>query len=215
MAYGSINIKSGFYCRVLCSGKTINKSIAISFDDGPDATITPQILGILKDNDIKAAFFCIGQKAADNPDIIRKIDSEGHVIGNHSWSHSFCFDFLSTRRMVDELRKTQNVLAAIQGKKIRMFRPPYGVTNPSLARAAREMNYHLIGWNLRSNDMTQKDENKVLERLKNKIRPGDVILFHDTRENTLKILDSFIRYAKSMNYRFERIDRLLGIDAYE
>jgi peptidoglycan/xylan/chitin deacetylase (PgdA/CDA1 family) len=117
--------------------------------------------------------------------------------------------------MVAELRKTENALGQIQNRKTRLFRPPYGVTNPSIASAAREMNYHIVGWSLRSKDTVKKDENELLERLKKKVRPGDVILFHDTRGITLKILDCFIRYAKSRNYIFERPDRLLGIDAYE
>ena len=215
MAYGSINIKSSLYCNVLCSGDTKDKAIALTFDDGPDKEITPHILGILKSHNIKAAFFCIGHKAAENPELIQKIYDEGHIIGNHSWSHGYFFDLLSPGRMVAELRKTENALGQIQNRKTRLFRPPYGVTNPSIASAAREMNYHIVGWSLRSKDTVKKDENELLERLKKKVRPGDVILFHDTRGITLKILDCFIRYAKSRNYIFERPDRLLGIDAYE
>jgi peptidoglycan-N-acetylglucosamine deacetylase len=215
LAFGSINIKSGFYCQAICSAEIEKKVIALSFDDGPEITITPGILEILNCHDIKAVFFCIGNKAEKNPDLIKKINSEGHIIGSHTWSHGLLFDLLSSGKMVIELKKTEALLEKILNKKIRMFRPPYGVTNPPLARAIREMDYYIIGWSLRSNDTKIRDEEKLLERLKKRLRPGDIILFHDTKGNTLNVLDRFIRYAKAMNYSFERPDRLLGIEAYE
>ena len=214
LAYGSMNISSDYYCRVLCNANTDEKKIAVTFDDGPDKTVTPAILDVLKKHNVRAAFFTIGHKAKENPDLIRKIDGEGHIIGSHSYSHHFFFDLFGSQKMIIELQKTEAVLNQILNKKIRMFRPPYGVTNPPLARAVLEMNYHIIGWSLRSKDTVLQDD-RLFERLIKRVKPGDIIIFHDTKRYTPDVLDKFIIFAKENSYSFERADRLLNIEPYE
>jgi peptidoglycan/xylan/chitin deacetylase (PgdA/CDA1 family) len=215
LAYGSISIRSGYYCRVLCSAKVEKKLLALTFDDGPDIKRTPEILDILKKHNIKAAFFCIGKKAEENPGLIREIDQEGHAIGSHSYSHHFFFDLFTSGRMLKELQKTEDILNKILDKKIKMFRPPYGVTNPPLARALKRMNYHIIGWSLRSKDTIIKEENLLFERLVKRLKAGDIILFHDTESKSVRVLGKFIKFAKANNYSFERPDKILNIEAYE
>lgn len=214
LAYGSINISSDYYCRVLCFADTNEKKIALTFDDGPDKTVTPLILDVLKKYDVKAAFFTIGHKAEQNPDLIIKIDDEGHIIGSHSYSHHFFFDLFGSQKMIIELQKTESVLNQILNKKIRMFRPPYGVTNPPLARALKKMKYHIIGWSLRSKDTVLRDD-RLFERLIKGVKPGDIIIFHDTKAHTAEVLDKFIIFARENNFSFERADRLLKIEPYE
>jgi len=214
LAYGSMSISSNYYCRVLCHVKTDEKKIAVTFDDGPDNAVTPVILEILKRHNIRAAFFAIGQKAEENPGLIRKIDIEGHVIGSHSYTHHFWFDLFGSKKMITDLQKTESVLNQILNKKIRMFRPPYGVTNPPLARVLKKMKYHIIGWSLRSKD-TVLQRDRLFERLTKRVKPGDIIIFHDTKENTPAVLDKFIIFAKENNFSFERADRLLKIEPYE
>ncbi len=213
LAYGSINIRSGYYCRVLCSSENMKNMIALTFDDGPDKTVTPEILEILKRHNVKAAFFCIGHKALENPDLIMKIDQQDHIVGNHSYSHHFFFDLFSPAKMVSELQKTENILNNIIHKKIMLFRPPYGVTNPPLAKAVKKMDYKIIGWSLRSKD-TIISGDKLFDRLTKRLKSGDIIIFHDTNAGTVKILDKFINFAKENNYCFERPDILLGIKPY-
>jgi len=215
LTYGSINIRSGFYCKVLCSADMEKKIIALTFDDGPDNVITPGVLDILKKHNVKAAFFCVGYKAERNSDLISKMDLEGHVIGNHSYSHHFFFDLFCSGKMIEELQKTENILEKTLNKKIMMFRPLYGVTNPPLARALRKMNYNIIGWSLRSKDTVIRKENLLFERLTKKMKAGDIVLFHDTQKHVVSVLDKFIKFAKENNYRLERLDRLLNIEAYE
>jgi peptidoglycan-N-acetylglucosamine deacetylase len=214
LAYGSMNISSDYYCRVLCFAETDEKKIALTFDDGPDNSVTPAILELLKRHNIKAAFFAIGHKAEENPDLIRKINDEGHIIGSHSYSHHFFFDLFGLKKMIIELQKTESILNKILDKKIRMFRPPYGVTNPPLARALKMMKYHIIGWSLRSKD-TVLQEDRLFERLTKKVKPGDIIIFHDTNAHTLNVLDKFIIFARENNFSFERADKLLKIEPYE
>jgi peptidoglycan/xylan/chitin deacetylase (PgdA/CDA1 family) len=214
LAYGSINISSDYYCRVLCYANTDEKKIALTFDDGPDKTVTTAILDVLKRHDVSAAFFTIGHKAEENPSLIRKIDDEGHVVGSHSYSHHFFFDLFGSQKMIMELQKTESVLNKILNKKIRMFRPPYGVTNPPLARALKKMKYHIIGWSLRSKDTVLRDD-RLFERLTKRVKPGDIIIFHDTKAHTAEVLDKFIIFARENNFIFERADRLLKIEPYD
>ncbi len=215
MSYGSANIRSGLYCQARCSANTEKRSVALSFDDGPDRSVTPLLLDLLRRENIKASFFCIGRKAELEPELIRQIDDEGHIIGGHSYSHHFFFDFFSTGRILEEMQKTEDVIRKAVNRKIRMFRPPYGVTNPPLARALRHKRYHIIGWSLRSKDTVIKDETKLLERLIRKVKPGDIILFHDSKRITVNVLEKFIKFAGENDIRFERLDKHLGIEAYE
>lgn len=215
MAYGSAYINSGMYCKVHCAAKIDTRAIALSFDDGPDTSFTPVILDLLKKEDIKASFFCIGEKAKLEPDLIKRIDREGHVIGGHSYSHHFLFDLFSSRKMLEEMQKTEEVILNAINRKIKLFRPPYGVTNPPLAKALQNKNYHVIGWSLRSKDTVINDENKLYERLVRRVKPGDIILFHDTKRPTVNVLEKFIRFARENDLRFERADTHLGIEAYE
>jgi peptidoglycan/xylan/chitin deacetylase (PgdA/CDA1 family) len=215
LGYGSISIRSDFYSRVLCSADTGEKVIALTFDDGPDQTVTPRVLDILKEQQVQATFFCIGHKVEENPGLIKRMDQEGHAIGSHSYSHHFFFDLFRFAKMLNELKRTENILERVLDKKIKMFRPPYGVTNPPLARALRKMNYHIIGWSLWSKDTVIKDEDLLFERLKIKLGTGDILVFHDTRSHMVAVLDKFIKFAKENKYRFVRVDNLLHIEAYE
>jgi len=215
MTWGSANINSGLYCRAYCSGSAEKRSVALTFDDGPDRSVTPLLLELLRKENIKAYFFCIGSKAEQNPGLLKQIDSEGHIIGGHSYSHHFFFDFFSSRRMAEEMEKSEKVIGNAVNRKIRMFRPPYGVTNPPLAKALRQKKYNVIGWSLRSEDTVIKDEKKLFERLVKRVKPGDIILFHDTRIITVIVLEKFIKFVKDNGFSFERPDKLLGIEAYE
>jgi peptidoglycan/xylan/chitin deacetylase (PgdA/CDA1 family) len=215
LTWGSVNIRSGLYCKTLCSGNMKKRSIALTFDDGPDEAVTPAVLDILSKEEVKAAFFCIGRKAVKNPELLIRMDSEGHVIGGHSFSHHFFFDLFSRERMLEEMRKTEEAVSKSINRKIRMFRPPYGVTNPTLAKALSSKKYKVIGWSLRSKDTVTEDENRLLGRITGKLKPGDIVLFHDTKSQTVNILEKFIKFAKENDYSFERLDKHLGIEAYE
>ena len=99
LAYGSFYIGSNFYLKTYCYAPKNNNEISITFDDGPNSIVTPKLLDILKEYDIKATFFCIGNKIQGNESIIQRINNEGHLIGNHSYSHSVYFDFFSYKKI--------------------------------------------------------------------------------------------------------------------
>ena len=214
LGYGSSNIRSGFYVKALCSVKTNEKLIALSFDDGPTA-VTPEILDVLKEYNVHAAFFVIGNRIAGNEEVLKRINEDEHLIGNHSFTHHFWFDFFSKRKMIEELKKTEEIIKNITLKKVRLFRPPYGVTNPRLKKAIAAMNYVTIGWSLKSKDTVLKREDEILNRITKNLKPGYVVLFHDTNKRTIRVLKAFIEFALQNNYRIVRLDKLFNIQAYE
>jgi peptidoglycan-N-acetylglucosamine deacetylase len=215
LAWGSVSIQKGYYIPAVCSVKTDRRMVALSFDDGPDEHVTPIVLDILKSNGVKAVFFIVGEKAGQFPDMIKRIDEEGHILGNHSYTHHYLFDFFSVSKMKKELAKTDQVVYQITGRKMKLFRPPYGVTNPLVSRTIREMSYHCIGWSLRSNDTTIRDGDIILDRLKAKVKTGDIVLFHDNRKVLPGVLDTFIRCMKEKQFIIERLDKFANIHAYD
>jgi len=212
---GSIRITMGFYLVSHCSGDRSRKEVAITFDDGPNRIITPLVLDVLKEQGIKTGFFVIGSKVMGNPELIRRMDQESHVIGGHSFSHLFFFDLLSTRKMKQELTQTRDMIRQVTGRRTKLFRPPYGVTNPALARAVRSLGLLSIGWSLKSRDTAIDDLDLLVRRLKKKVKPGDLILFHDTQEIVPEVLSRFIQYLQEEGFEIIRPDHLLKIEAYE
>ena len=116
--------------------------------------------------------------------------------------------------MEQELVKTENVVYSIIAKRMRLFRPPFGVTNPPLAKAARNMQYQSVGWSLKSNDTVIKDESILVEKILENVRNGDIILFHDNKPWNVRALDNIIKELISGNYKISRLDELLTLQAY-
>lgn len=215
MIYGSFYIGSNFYLKTIRYEKTGEKKIALTFDDGPDETITPVILETLGKYDIKAAFFCIGSKIVANPALLKKLDERGHLIGNHTYSHSNWFDFYSARKMMNELQETEQVIQHTINRRVRFFRPPYGVTNPALAKAVKKLNYIAVGWNIRSLDTPKrKKTEKIVARIIRKTKPGSIILLHDKHPNIGTIIENLIEHLHESGYEIVRLDELIKEKAY-
>jgi len=212
--YGSYNVRSNFYFKIVSFANTSQKQIAISFDDGPVPLYTPQILQVLKTHDVPAAFFCIGKRVAENELLLKQVYEEGHLIGNHSYSHDMWFDLFSAQKMYADLQMMNNTVQKVIGVQPRLFRPPYGVTNPNLKKAVKKSHFVPIGWSIRSLDTVIKDEQKLLAKVTGSLKPGAVILFHDTSKATLSILPAFIQEAKQKGYEIVRLDKLLNLKPY-
>jgi peptidoglycan/xylan/chitin deacetylase (PgdA/CDA1 family) len=211
---GSANIRSNFYTQVYSSGATSEKIIALSFDDGPHPEHTPAVLSLLKQYEAPATFFVIGKNIPDNENLIRKINDGGHIIGNHTWSHSFFIDFKGKNAFREELNSTSDAVHAIIHKRMKFFRPPYGVTTPHLASASKAEDYRIIGWNIRSLDTTSDTEEKISERVISQIKPGAVILFHDTSAKTVAVLKQTLNFAKENGFKIVSTEELLKLKAY-
>lgn len=212
--YGSYYVGSNFFMKVLCSGSTMQKQIAISFDDGPAEQYTREILGVLKLNNVPAAFFCIGNRISGNQTLLCQVIEDGHVIGNHSYSHHFWFDLFSTKKMLADVQLMSETVKTETGLAPKLFRPPYGVTTPNMKRVMQLGGYIAIGWNIRSLDTMIKDEKILLQKIVNLLQPGAVVLLHDTSRVTLSVLPELISEARKRGYEFVRLDKLLNVAAY-
>ncbi len=212
--YGCYFVDSDFFLPVICSAKTNGKEIAISFDDGPDSSFTPQTLQVLHEHSVKAAFFCIGKKIEGNEIIIQQIHEQGHLVGNHSYSHHFWFDMFSSKKMLADLKAMDSVMESVTGLKPILFRPPYGVTNPNLKKAIIMGGYTPVGWSVRSLDTIAGNEIRLLKKMQASIKPGAVFLFHDTSRIMLSVLPDFIRWVKENGYEIVRLDKMLHLKPY-
>lgn len=212
LVLGAIYIQWNFYLPSYNKGRD-KKYIALSFDDGP-AAHTAAILDMLKQYNVQAAFFTIGKNAAAHATLVKRWHDEGHLIGNHSYNHGFNFDWQSSRTMAEEINHTNEVVKAITGQTPRLFRPPYGVTNPNVAKAVQMTQMKSVGWNVRSFDTKAKDPQVLLNRILTRINGGDIILLHDSMGITREILTDLILQAREKGFTFARIDKLLDIEAY-
>ena len=213
--YGCYNINAGFFIRIPCQGDSSEKKMALTFDDGPSPEYTPAILDILKMQGVRATFFCIGRHMVGNEMILERIHAEGHTIGNHSYSHHFWFDLFSVKRMKADLASCDALVHAVLQITPRMFRPPYGVTNPQVRDVILDGNYFPVGWNIRSMDTVINNPGRLFQRVVSRFTPGAVILFHDSKQVTVDILNEIIRESRDQGYQLVTVDQLFKIQPYE
>jgi peptidoglycan/xylan/chitin deacetylase (PgdA/CDA1 family) len=212
---GSSFISLNYHIKAYCNNplETENK-IAITFDDGPHE-MTVLVLDVLKKYNAKATFFCIGKNIETHPEIFKKIIEGGHLIGNHSYSHADFFDFYRKKQLIDEIEKTDALITSFSGKKTALFRPPYGVTNPSIRRALAVTKHKTIGWNIRSLDGIIKSEKIIFNRIISRVSPGGIVLLHDTSISSVNVLEQVLQFLQNNNYTVVSLEQLLNIEAYE
>jgi peptidoglycan-N-acetylglucosamine deacetylase len=215
-SYGSSYIGSNFHFRVICRSKNNSKKqIAVSFDDGVDPVQTPILLDILAKHNMKASFFLIGKNCIGNESLVKRIFEEGHIIGNHTYSHTYWFDFYWKNRMYKEFKQTDQIIEKITGKRPFFFRPPYGVTNPALKKALIKSGHLPIGWSIRSFDTQQKNSaSDLIHRVTTRLKAGDIILFHDYVKTVPEVLEALIKFGTENGYTFVTISELININAY-
>lgn len=210
LIWGVFDIKISYFLKSFNENKTITeKIIAITFDDGP-TEFTPKFLELLKKNETKATFFCIGKQIEKYPEIFRRIIEEGHEIGNHTYSHSNKTGFFSTQKMISEITKNDQTILKFGNIKTELYRPPFGITNPNITRAIKKTEKKSIGWNIRSFDTLIENPDKITSRIIPKIKPGSVILLHDTSEKTLLVLEDLLLFLNRENYKAVTISQLFN-----
>ena len=214
LALGSFDICFGLYVKAYCKGKSKEKILALSFDDGPHPEFTQKVLDILNKHKIKAGFFLVGSQIEQNPSLAKQIFSDGHMIGNHSFDHTGKFTIRRTKKIIADLKKNEDLIHEITGKRVQLFRPPFGVTNPNIAYAARFLNYKVVGWSIRSLDTMGKTDKNTIKRVVSRLKPGSIILLHDTHAGIGTILEEVIINAEKQDFTFVRPDELLNIEAY-
>ncbi len=212
-AFGAFNINANWFVKSINRGE--KKGIALTFDDGPDPKFTPEILKILDDHRIVGTFFVIGKKVESYPEILKEIEKRGHIIGNHSFSHSPTIPFFSKTKLEADITHCTNIIKTLTGRHTKLFRPPFGVTNPRYAKVMKSLDLLSIGWNVRSFDTILKDPKQLFSRIKNRLKDGSILLFHDTQEVTLQTLPKMIRYCEQEGIKILPLDQLINKPLYE
>ncbi len=214
--WASADIGSGVYLKTLCRKHTDKPFVALTFDDGPDAVMTPRVLDTLNRYGVKATFFLVGEKVRKYPDLVRRMVNEGHIIGNHTYTHSVMFPLSSRQSVQKEIAETQRAVEDIAGIKMRLFRPPFGVTNPVIGAAVRDCGLQAIGWSVRSLDtFERRGRMDVCNRIKRKLHNGAVILLHDRCKDADVLLAHVLDEIKACNRQVVMLDKLFEIAKYE
>lgn len=162
---------------------------ALSFDDGPHVTHTPKLLNVLERAGVKACFFYIGERVAQAKDLIVRAASEGHDIGNHSWSHKRFTD-LSDGDLKEELGRTHDILGSLVGRAPTLMRPPFGSISPRQRELAKEwFGYEGVLWNIDTQDWQKPRGRKVEQAVIDHAGSGNVILMHDIYSETVAAVE--------------------------
>lgn len=204
LAYGSACISSGVYVKALCRGNAGEKRVYLTFDDGPSPENTGKVLDVLEKFGAKGTFFCIGNRLEGNRKTVERIIAGGHAIGNHSWSHSPWFPLFRSGKMQDDLLRCSSSLKRISGLDTVLFRPPFGVTNPTVAEAAENLGFIVAGWDIRTYDTTGKSAEEIVSSVARRLRPGSVILMHDRLPGCADALEKLLLYLQSEGYAADR-----------
>lgn len=188
---------------------TTDKVCALTFDDGPDPETTPMILDALKKHGAHASFFLVGANVDRHADIVRRIQQEGHDVGNHTYSHvrlSFC----SAKKTLREIDAASQSLRAAVGAECRFFRPPYGRfmgEQQELLDAHADM--RTIMWDVCPNDWTLTSPKQLLDNVLAELRPGSIILLHDVHRNTALAMEALILMLQREGYRCLSVSEML------
>lgn len=209
ISYGAAYVRSGFFMTLFHRAKPGQKIIALTFDDGP-CEYTGEIISVLEKHRVQATFFLIGKQAESFPHLVKKLHEAGHTLGNHTWSHSFWFDVGSSKKMQQDIEKASQVIQSITGECPRYFRPPYGVTNPPLAKAVKKSGLVPVGWSVRSLDTQNADHARLKKKVLSRLRDGDILLFHDTTPGLAAVLDELIPEITGKGYTFVTIDTMIA-----
>ena len=216
LIWASADIASGIYLKAICKGNTTDKIVSLTFDDGPDSDMTPRVLDVLKQNDITATFFLIGNRVKTNPEIVSRMYKEGHLVANHTYSHLSTFPLSSSSRVKQEIENTNEAIYSVVGKVPHLFRPPFGVTNPIIGKVVKQKSLTTIGWSIRSLDtISKRSRNEVCEKVVGALHPGAIILLHDVCQDTDILLKQLIPMILEQGYRIVPLNKLLSIDCYE
>ncbi|MDP4094150.1 MAG: polysaccharide deacetylase family protein [Bacillota bacterium] len=192
-----------------------DKVVSITFDCAWGDNDIPDILKALGDNGVRATFFIVGQWAEKYPDTVKSISNAGHDIANHGYSH-VRMGAIDKAKIKNEIEKCGSVLSAVTGRKIDLFRPPYGDYNDDTITTARNLGYYPIQWDVDSLDWkTDISQDEIMNRLTGKVKNGSIILFHNDTKHTAKMLPSVITKLKDMGYGFLPVSQIIMRDGYK
>lgn len=191
------------------------KNIALTFDDGPDPVYTSEILDILKEKDVKATFFLLGNKMKQNPRLTERIFEEGHCLANHTYSHIDLKE-KPLKEILSEIQQTEQIIAGVCGESKKLFRPPWGHITSSEKGALTKSGYKIVLWDINSRDYRPGiSVNDIVDNIMKNLGDNRIILFHDadyegkaSRKNTARALPIIIDFLKVLGYKFVTVDEI-------
>lgn len=193
-------------------GDTSEKKIYLTFDSGYENGCTAQILDILKKHNVRAAFFLVGNYIEKNPELVRRMTDEGHIVGNHTYHHWDMSKIADPERFHEELQSLERLYQQTTGKELpKFYRPPQGIYSEENLKMAKELGYHTVFWSLAYVDWLndkQPTSEQAFSKLIPRIHNGAVVLLHSTSKTNAAILDELLTRWESMGYRFGTIDEL-------
>lgn len=191
-----------------------DKAVSITIDATWGDEQTGAILDLLDKENVKTTFFLAGNWLKTCSEMVKEIARRGHEIGNHSLTHPKMSE-LSKESIIKELKENEEMIKALTGSSSKNFRPPFGDYNNLLIETAKECGYNTIQWSIDSLDWKEISAEDILDRVKSKLKSGDIILFHNAGKHTLKALEITIAYLKSEGYSILPVkDILLTGDTY-
>ncbi|GGC75681.1 hypothetical protein GCM10007216_02750 [Thalassobacillus devorans] len=193
-------------------GNADKKQIALTFDDGPEDTYTPKILEILKEKDVKATFFVMGERVREYPAELQKIHREGHAIGNHTWDHPHLPE-LTEEEMTENILHTNTVIEEITGVKTDIIRPPFGEIDPDQLELLQKQGFESIMWTADSKDWEGIPAEEIVERVMKDASPGAIVLQHNYHVEgdfeTVEALPELIDELRAEGYEFVTVPELV------
>ena len=185
--------------------KTITAKVALTFDDGPHPVYTPQLLDGLKECGVHATFFVVGKNILGNEALLKRMETEGHLIGNHTYSHVKLSE-LDIARACAEVEKTNALICEVTGKEPEFIRPPFGEW-----KKAMECSFEMIPvlWDVDPLDWTTKNTALVVERVLKDTKPGDIILLHDYYQSSVDAALEIVDALTERGYKFVTVDELI------
>lgn len=188
--------------------KNKKKLIALTFDDGPDPDVTPQILKTLKKHEAKATFFMLVNSAEKYPKIAKQVANNGHEIANHTYTHVNLAK-VKRSRIEKELAHAKEKLESITERPVKLFRPPYGEYNQAVVEVAHNSEQHIIMWSVDPQDWRYKNKNKIYQNIMQNSNPGSIVLMHDIHQATADALPKILKDLKEQGYEFVTVSELL------
>lgn len=207
--WASADVCSGIYLKARCRNVKQVAAVALTFDDGPCAQST-EILDLLKAYGAKATFFVVGSRMEGQRKLLLRMLAEGHQLGNHSWAHRSWFPLLRPALMRKEIMRTQAEIEKLGGGTCRFFRPPFGVTNPFLAKALKGSALEVAGWSIRSLDTRNEAPEVVFKRIIRRLKGGEVVLLHDSSAPVVPVLKLLLPWLVEHNLQSLTLDAFFG-----
>ncbi|WP_144554452.1 polysaccharide deacetylase family protein [Bacillus sp. X1(2014)] len=193
---------------------TSRKAVAITFDDGPNPIYTPQVLEIFSETVGKATFFMIGEQMKKNPEVVKQVAARGHEIGNHTFTHPKLSQ-LSNIECLEEIEKNEKLIEELAGRKPVVFRPPYLDYNQDTVSLLKQKGYPIIGaLNLAAHDWEQPGVTHILEKSREGIKNGSILIFHDgygDRSQTIEAVRKLVSELTSQGYQLVTVSELLEL----